>query len=199
MDKNPALLARTEVDVTHKLLAAGVSKHDLPHLTFRQKVVRLINTAQPRPKHNFVTVWVTPPSCLGGARELVEVQLPLEAEIGQVYQLLREVVEARMAFRRERKKRAVKGADDDDDDDDGGCGGWKYQLLSPDLKRVLIRKSVCMETDGDYRGLVRRIGKEGGRAPVAVLMQVGKSPCWVVDLEGCCCIGTLTTQWSRSH
>ena len=159
MDANPALLAQTELDVTRKLRATGGPEERPGHeTTLRQKVVELIRLKLPEPEPNFVSVWVEVPSASKGRGQALEMNLPLEASMSAVYALLAEVVEAMLSARRFVYEKG---------------GSWKYQLVDRSKSRLLLNKSLPLDTDLDYEGMVQQISRKGDQsAPVAVLTQV---------------------------
>lgn len=158
MDANKALVSKTELDVTRKLRAAGVPEERLGHeTTLRQKVVNLVRLKFPEPEPNFITVYVEPSTSKGRSQTL-EINLPLEASITEVYALLGEVVVAMLSSKGFTYERG---------------GAWKYQLVDRSRCQLLLNESLPLETDSDYGGMLQRISRNGGQnAPVAVLMQV---------------------------
>lgn len=60
----------------------------------------------------------------------------------------------------------------------GPGGKWKYQLVSRDLRKVIRKASVYLNTDEDYRKLVDVVRGGGKETPVAVLTQVRSLACW---------------------
>lgn len=159
MNANQAMVAQTELDVTQKLRAAGVPEERLGHkTTLRQKVVELIRLKLPEPEPNFVGVWVEVPLADKGRGQALELNLPLDARMNEVYALLAEVVAAMFSARGFIYERG---------------GAWKYQLVDRSKSRLLLNKSLPLETNLDYRGMLQQISREGDRsAPVAVLTQV---------------------------
>lgn len=162
MNANQAMVAQTELDVTQKLRAAGVPEERLGHkTTLRQKVVELIRLKLPEPEPNFVGVWVEVPLADKGRGQALELNLPLDARMNEVYALLAEVVAAMFSARGFIYERG---------------GAWKYQLVDRSKSRLLLNKSLPLETNLDYRGMLQQISREGDRsAPVAVLTQEGST------------------------
>lgn len=158
MDGAGPLLAKTEMDVTRKLLAAGVPEQELQNKGLRQKVVQLVELKEPPPKANFVGVLVSVASTTKGRSHVLEINLPLKADVGEIYALLDEVVKALLA---------EKGLSYE------GGGTWKYQLIDHSQSRVLMDKSLPIKTDLDYKKMLRQVSEIGDvKAPVAVLTQV---------------------------
>ena len=159
MDANEALVSKTEVDVTQKLRAAGVPEERLgPETTLRQKVVELVRLKLPKPEPNFVTVYVsnTEERC-----QMLEINLPLKASMAEVYDLLAGVVVEMLLLRGFTYERG---------------GAWKYQLVDRSGHQLLLKKSLPLETDLDYEGMLETISRNGNQyAPVAVLTQVSYS------------------------
>ena len=60
--------------------------------------------------------------------------------------------------------------------DESQGGLWKYQLLARDLKHVVNKRSIRLETDSDYQKMIQLTTKEGAKAPLAVLTQVSPQP-----------------------
>ena len=162
MDGAGPLLAKTEMDVTQRLLAAGVPEQDLQCKNLRQKIVQLVELKEPPPKANFVSVLVEVTSVTRGQSHMLELNLPLKASVVEVYALLDEVVKALLL---EKRLAYEKG------------GTWKYQLVDRTQPRLLLEKSRPLESDLDYDMMLRQVSKPGnGKAPVPVLTQVCLSP-----------------------
>lgn len=165
MDANKALVSQTELDVTQKLRAAGVPEERLgPDTTLRQKVVELVRLKLPEPEPNFVTVYVEV-SNTKGRGQVSEINLPLKASMAEVYALLAEVVVEMLLLRGFTYERG---------------GAWKYQLVDRSRCRLLLERSLPLETNLDYRGMLKQVSRNGNQnAPVAVLTQVRYSskPC----------------------
>ena len=158
MDGAGPLLAKTEMYVTHKLLAAGVPEQELQNKGLRQKIVQLVELKEPPPKANFVGVLVRVASTTEGRSHVLEVNLPLKAYVDEIYGLLDEVVKALLS---------EKGLSYE------GGGTWKYQLIDHSQSRPLMDKSLPIKTDLDYNKMLQQVsGVSDGKAPVAVLTQV---------------------------
>ena len=158
MDQAGPLLASTEKNVDQKLLAAGVPEQELPHKSLRQKIVQLVEFKEPPPKANFVAVSVVVSSNTEGRSHVLEVNLPLKADVAEVHALLDEVVKALLSEK-------------------GLCyergGAWIYQLVDHSHSQVLMDKSLPLETDLDYKTMLQQVSKVGdGKVPIAVLTQV---------------------------
>ena len=158
MDANQALVAQTELDITKKLRAAGVPEERLgPETTLREKVVELVRLKMPEPEPNFVSVYVEP-SAIKGQSQTLEINLPLEASIAEIYALLDEVVVTMLSLK---GYTYVRG------------GVWKYQLVDQSRASLLLDKALLLETDVDYKMMLQKISSDGDQnAPVAVLTQV---------------------------
>ena len=158
MDGAGPLLARTEMDVDRKLLAAGALERELQGKSLRQKIVQLVELREPPPKENFEVVLVSVASTITGRSHMLEMNLPLKGPVAEVYMLLDEVVKALLS---------EKGFAYD------GGGAWKYQLLSQDRSQLLLSTSSPLETDLHYNTMLKQVSKVGHKkAPVAVLTQV---------------------------
>lgn len=158
MDGNRPLLASTEMDINQNLLAAGVPEQELPHKNLRQKIVQLVELTKPSPKENFAAVLVNVASTTKGRSHNLEVNLPLGADVAEVYALLAEVVKALLS---------EKGLSYE------GRGSWKYQLVDQSQSQLLMDKSLPLETDLDYKQMLQQLSRVGdGNAAVAVLTQV---------------------------
>ena len=158
MDGAGAVVAKAEQITDQKLLAAGVPKQDFQDKILRHKIVKLANIEHPPPKANFVEVSVHVDLAIEGQSHILEINLPLEACIAEVYALLGEVVKALLS----EKGFLYEGG-----------GKWKYQLVDQDHFRVLQDRSSPLETDLDYILMVQQVSKVGeGKACVAVLTQV---------------------------
>ena len=158
MDEAGPLLAKVELDVNQKLLAAGVSKQELTKKSLEQKIVQLVEFEEPPPKENFAAVWVNVASTTEGRSHMLEVNLPLKACVADIYALLDEVVKALLA---------EKGLSYE------GGGAWKYQLIDQSQSHVLMDKSLPLKTDRDYESMLQRVWETSdAQAPVAVLTQV---------------------------
>ena len=162
MDGAGPLLARTEMDVDRKLLAAGALEQDLADKSLRQKIVKLVELKDPPPKKNFATVLVSVASTTRGRGHMLEINLPLKSCVAEVYMLLDEVVKALLS---EKGLAYERG------------GAWRYQLIDQDQSQVLLSTSSPLETDAHYENMLRQVSKVGyEKAPVAVLTQVWLSP-----------------------
>ena len=158
MDGAGPLLARTEMDVDRKLLAAGALERELQGKSLRQKIVQLVELREPPPKDNFAAVLVSVASTITGRSHMLEINLPLEGSVAEVYMLLDEVVKALLS---EKGFAYDRG------------GAWKYQLLNQDQSQLLLSKSSPLETDLHYKTMLHQVSKIGSKkAPVAVLTQV---------------------------
>ena len=158
MDGAGPLLAKTEMDVTRKLLAAGVPMQELQNKGLRQKIVQLVELEEPPPKANFVGILVSVASTTKGRSHVLEVNLPLKAYVEEIYALLDEVVKALLS---------EKGFSYE------GGGTWKYQLIDHSKSRLLMDKSLSIKTNLDYNKMLQQVsGVSDGKAPVAVLTQV---------------------------
>ena len=158
MDGAGPLLAKTEMDVTRKLLAAGIPEQELQDKGLRQKIVQLVELKEPPPKANFVGILVSVASTTKGRSHVLEVNLPLKACVEEVYELLDEVVKALLS---------EKGLSYE------GGGTWKYQLIDQSQSRLLMNKSLPIKTDLDYNKMLLQVSEvSDGKAPVAVLTQV---------------------------
>ena len=158
MDGAGPLMAKTEMEVDKKLLAAGVPREELLNKDLRQKIVQLVELKHPPPKENFAAVLVSVASITGGRSHVLEVNLPLEACVGEIYALLDEVVKALLS---------EKGFSYE------GKGAWKYQLINRSQSRLLMEKSRPVKTDSDYKMMLQRVSKlSDGHAPMAILTQV---------------------------
>ena len=158
MDGEGPLLAKTEMDVTRKLLAAGVPEHELQDKGLRQKIVQLVELKEPPPKANFVGVLVSVASTTKGRSHVLEVNLPLKAYVDEIYALLDEVVKALLS---------EKGFSYE------GGGTWRYQIIDQSQSRLLMNKSLPIKTDLEYKKMLQQVSDvSDGKAPVAVLTQV---------------------------
>lgn len=158
MDEAGPLLARTEMNVNQKLLAAGVPEQELPNKSLRQKIVQLVELKEPPPKKNFAAVLVDIASTTKGRSHMLEVNLPLKAFLAEVYALLDEVVKALLS---EKGLSYERG------------GAWKYQLVDQIQSQLLMHRSLPLETDLDYKLMLQQMSRVGDEeAPVAVLTQV---------------------------
>ena len=158
MDGAGPLLAKTEMDVTRKLLAAGVPTQELQNKGLRQKIVQLVELKEPPPKANFVGILVSVASTIEGRSHVLEVNLPLKAYVDEIYALLDEVVKALLS---------EKGLSYE------GGGTWKYQLIDHTQSRLLMDKSLPIKSDLDYNKMLQQLSEgSNGKAPVAVLTQV---------------------------
>lgn len=158
MDQAGPLLASTEANVTQRLLAAGVPKQDLPDKSLRQKIVQLVELNKPPPKANFVAVSVIVGSNTEGESHMLDVNLPLKADVAEVHVLLDEAVKALLS---------AKGFSYEQG------GTWKYQLIDQNRSQVLMDKSLPLETDLDYKMMLQQVLKsDDGKVPMAVLTQV---------------------------
>ena len=158
MDGAGPLLAKTEIYVTRKLLDAGVPEQELQNKGLRQKIVQLVELEEPPPKANFVGVVVSVASTTKGRSHVLEVNLPLKADVKEIYALLDEVVKALLS---------EKGLSYE------GGGTWKYQLIDQRQSRLLMDKSLPIKSDLDYNKMLQQVSKvSDGKAHVAVLTQV---------------------------
>ena len=158
MDGEGPLLAKTEMDVTRKLLAAGVPEQELQNKGLRQKIVQLVELKKPPPKANFVSVMVSVASTTKGRSHVLEVNLPLKAYVDEIYALLDEVVKALLS---------EKGFSYE------GGGTWRYQIIDQSQSRLLMNKSLPIKTDFEYKRMLQQVSDvSDGKAPVAVLTQV---------------------------
>ena len=158
MDGASPLLAKTEKDVTQKLLAAGVPKQELHDKSLRQKIVQLVELKEPPPKENFAEVLVSVDSIIKGRSHVLEINLPLKACVEEIYALLDEVVKALLS-------------------QDGliyeGGGPWRYQLMDQSQSRILTEKSLPIQSDLDYKLMLQKVTRvSDGNVPVAMLTQV---------------------------
>jgi len=104
-----------------------------------------------------IKVWVNATPTTNFA-EMFEANLPQQETWSQIQKTLRTSVDIHVAGEGYRQ---------------GPGGKWKYQLVSRDLKRVIKKASVYLDSDGDYRTLVERVRRGGEEeTPVAVLTQV---------------------------
>lgn len=158
MDADKALLSQTELDVTQELRAAGVPEERLgPDTTLRQKVVELVRLKLPEPEPNFVTVYVEL-STTEGRSQVLEINLPLKASMTDIYALLDEVVVGMLSSRGFTYERG---------------GAWKYQLVDRSRSRLLLKTSLPLENNLDFRRMLQEVSRKGDQnAPVAVLTQV---------------------------
>lgn len=158
MDGAGPLLAKTEMSVNQKLLAAGVPEQELSNKNLRQKIVQLVELIQPPPKKNFAAILVSVASTTKGRSHVLEVNLPIKACVAEVYPLLDEVVKALLS---------EKGLSYE------GGGAWRYQLIDQSRLQLLMDKSLPIKTDLDYNLMLQMTSKRSdGEAPVAVLTQV---------------------------
>lgn len=158
MDGAGPLLRKTEMSVNQKLMAAGVPEQELTCKSLRQKVVQLVELREPPPKANFASILVDVASTTKGRNHMLEVNLPLKASVAEVYVLLDEVVEALLS---EKELSYERG------------GAWKYQLIDQSHSRLLMDKSLPLETDLDYALMLQKASNAGdGKGPMAVLTQV---------------------------
>ncbi|KAL6716947.1 hypothetical protein ACLMJK_004860 [Lecanora helva] len=91
-----------------------------------------------------------------GNREMFLANLPMNADIHQLYNDLKLVVDIHIAGTGARQE-------------SGGL--WKYQLLSHDLKHVVNKRSVALKTDDDYGALLEKIKGKNKETPIAILTQ----------------------------
>lgn len=158
MDGAGPLLAKTEMSVNQKLLAAGVPERELSNKNLRQKIVQLVELKQPPPKQNFAAILVSVASTTKGRSHVLEVNLPLKGCVAEIYPLLDEVVKALLS---------EKGLSYE------GGGAWKYQLIDQSRSQLLMEKSLPIKTDLDYNFMLQKMSERSdGKAPVAVLTQV---------------------------
>ena len=158
MDEAGPLLASTEMDINQKLLGAGVPEHELQFKNLRQKIVQLAELKAPPPKANFAAVLVNVASTTEGRSHNLEVNLPLEASLTEVYALLDEVVKALLS---ERGLSYERG------------DAWKYQLVDQSQSKLLMDNSLPLMTDLDYKRMLRQVSRDGDKkAAIAVLTQV---------------------------
>ena len=158
MDGAQPLLAKTETDVTRKLLAEGVALQELQNKGLRQKIVQLVELKKPPPKANFVSVVVSVASTIKGQSHMLEINLPLKACVEEIYALLDQVIKVLLS---EKGLSYERG------------GIWKYQLIDHNRSRLLMDKSLPIGTDLDYKKMLQQVSKvSDGKAPVAVLTQV---------------------------
>lgn len=158
MEKAGPLLERTETDVNQKLLAEGINEQELQDKSLRQKIVQLVELKEPPPKANFVAVLVAVASETEGGSIMLDLNLPLKADVAEVHALLDEVVKA-MLFQ--------KGFSYEQG------GNWKYQLIDQSRSQVLMNRSLPLETDLDYTTMLQQVSEvDGGKAPMPVLTQV---------------------------
>lgn len=158
MDQAGPLLASTETDVNQKLLAEGIPEQELQDKSLRQKIVQLVELKEPPPKANFVAVSVVVASKTEEGSHMLDLNLPLKADVTEVHALLDEVVKA-LLFQ--------KGLSYEQG------GTWKYQLIDQSRSQVLMNKSLPLETDLDYETMLQQVSKvDGGNLPVPVLTQV---------------------------
>ena len=158
MDQAGPLLASTERKVNQKLIAAGVPEHEVQHKNLNQKIVQLVELKEPPPKENFVFVLIEVASSTKGRSHMLEVNLPLNASMAEVYALLDEVVKALLA---EKGLFYERG------------GAWKYQLIDQSRSQLLLGKSSPLENDRHYQVMLKQVSKFGdARAPLPVLTQV---------------------------
>ena len=158
MDGAGPLLAKTELDVNQRLLAAGVPEQELLNKSLRQKIVQLVELKEPPPKKNFAAILVSVASTTKGRSHVLEVNLPLKACVAEIYALLDEAVKALLS---------EKGLSYE------GGGAWIYQLIDQSQSQLLMDKSLPIETDLDYKVMLRKVSEgKDGKAPVAVLTQV---------------------------
>ena len=161
MDGAGALLAKTERYVDQKLRDAGVAEQELhKDKTLRQKIVQLAELGTPPPRRNFVAVIVDIASTIRGRRQMFEVNLPLKASMVEVYALLGQVVKALLS---EKGLSYIAGG-----------GTWRYQLIDQRSRpRLLLDKSLALETDLDYKTMLRHVIRvREGKVPLPVLTQV---------------------------
>lgn len=168
------LVARTEREMTARLMKHGRSKRDLAGKSLKQLFVDLTNLSRP-PVDNFIEVWVNVGPTTG-LKEMFQVgcclplyvssllirkkiNLPLKASLAEVRGLLNEAVD-----------RAVTK--------DGGRiekgGLWKYQLITTDMKSVINSSSKYLRSDIDYRELIKAVKGTDGKLATAVLTQVSR-------------------------
>ena len=158
MDQAGPLLASTETDVNRKLLAEGIPEQELQDKSLRQKIVQLVELKEPPPEANFVAVSVVVASETEEGSHMLDVNLPLKADIAEVHALLDEVVRA-LLF--EKGLSYEQG------------GTWKYQLIDQSRSQVLMNQSLPLETDLDYKTMLQQVSKvDDGKAPMPVLTQV---------------------------
>lgn len=105
---------------------------------------------------NCIKVWVDAAPTTGFA-EMFKAKLPQNESWYQVQKTLRTSVDIHVAGEGYKQ---------------GPGGSWKYQLVSRDLKKVIRKASVYLNTDEDYLILVDTIRGGGKERPVAVLTQV---------------------------
>lgn len=159
---NEGLMQRTEAEINQRLLAKGKSKRYVGGQGLHQKVISLIEMSTPEERPNFVTVKVNVGQ-FKAFRDMRWINLPLNASIAEVYQLLYHVTldEGSCSSAKERLelKRAV----------------WKYQLLLPNPFRTMSKASIPLETGSDYRRMLQQITKDGKKSPTAVLSRAENS------------------------
>ncbi len=168
MDQAGPLLAKTEMNVNQKLLAAGVPEHELSNKNLRQKIVQLVELKEPPPKKNFVAILVDIASTTKGRSHTLRANLPLKASVSEVYALLDEVVKTLLSEK-------------------GLCyergGAWKYQLVDQSHTKLLMDKSLPLETDHHYAQMLRQVTRLSDGKAVPVLTQV--CPCYLFKIRTC--------------
>ena len=201
MQKMPNLLAEAHSIVDARLLAAGRLQPAGDDRDLRQKVTELFELENPPAAANFISVlvaqgafsqldkllevkWRLPSIRLAFTPILMNIQvnLPLKEPLTGIYDLLKGAIELDARFRDPLgPKKEVKS------------GTWKYQVLYPDNFsgfQNIDQPSVWLQTDEDYRWMVRRICDADKQAFHIVLMQVslrlrhhGKHACSLAYLD----------------
>ncbi|KAK4696168.1 hypothetical protein P7C71_g1699, partial [Lecanoromycetidae sp. Uapishka_2] len=125
----------------------------------RQKVAELTELENPKPKPNYVEVWVSVGPA-DGLDQMIQLNLPLVSTIAEINQMLREGIHDELLLNNPTASPSMPVAEE--------RGPWKYQLLSSDLTKVIQKSSVLLQTDNDYNTMIKKVN-EGSQAPIPVL------------------------------
>lgn len=156
MGENQELLAKTGIELDHRLLEAGISPQKIDRLSagkrpLHQKVVELYKTKNPVKK---ASGGVDAFLYLGPMYERkFVVYLPINASLAEACWLLRGVCMSQIEVELP----------------DWGKVVWKYNLLAANKKTLLNKTSVELHTDEDYRTMIQETTRKDIAPPVAML------------------------------
>ena len=164
---NKFIISEVEAAINEVLLSLGKSKRWIGAQNLRIKILKIIEIKTPQSVPNFVTVFVVDPladSSKDMNQALKQVNLPHNATLYQIHELLRQVMKGESLIR-------CNDTGEDPQLWDRAKIVWKYQLMAKDRSKLLNQNSIELETDSDLKGMYRTLGNaaQGSKPPDAVL------------------------------
>ena len=148
--RNRSAVEAAEKEIDQKLRAAGVPEDYIKKTILRKKVAELINLSNPQAKANYTTMLMCVPAEASSRTDLVQINMPLKADIEDVNKMLDSFLNAQIFHQTGYVPAKDAGWSPQI------SSGWKYQIVGSDRK-VANRKSIKLDTDQAYKDLITRL------------------------------------------